>query len=112
MALWFEKLNCSGRTTYITRNISTLISIMKFKFSYFLSGYILLAISMIACAIVKQDRISSEYLKSLSVNRKGSNSWEISDKSECLSIVNKIDPYDPIYTFRECLVQRGYVLLN
>ena len=85
---------------------------MKFKFDYFLCGYIILAILMIACVTVEQDRISSEYLKSLSVHRKGSNSLEISDKSECLSILNKINPYDPIYTFRECLVKRGYVLLN
>jgi hypothetical protein len=85
---------------------------MIYKLIFLLCGYFALAALMIACAIVEQDRISSEYLKSLSVHRKGSNSLEISDKSECLSIVNKIDPYYPIYTFRECLVQRGYVLLN
>ena len=85
---------------------------MKFKLDNFIFGYILLAILMIACVTVEEGPISNEYLKSLSVHRKGSNSLEISDKSECLSILNKINPYDPIYTFRECLVQRGYVLLN
>jgi len=94
------------------RMVLPIENIMKFKFSYCLMGYICLAISMVACVTVEQDRISSEYLKSLSVHRKGSNRLEISDKSECLSIVNKINHYDPIYRFRECLVQRGYVLLN
>ena len=85
---------------------------MKFKFDYFLCGYIILAILMIACVTVEEGPISNEYLKSLSVYRKDSNSLDISDKSECLTITKNIPTYNPIYTFRQCLVQRGYVLLN
>jgi hypothetical protein len=85
---------------------------MKFKLDNFIFGYILLAILMIACVTVEEGPISNEYLKSLSVYRKDSNSLDISDKSECLTITKNMLTYNPIYTFRQCLVQRGYVLLN
>ena len=67
---------------------------------------------MIACVTVEEGPISNEYLKSLSVYRKDSNSLDISDKSECLTITKNMPTYNPFYTFRQCLVQRGYVLLN
>ena len=67
---------------------------------------------MIACVTVEKGPISNEYLNSLSVSRKDSNSLDISDKSECLTITKNIPTYNPMYTFRECLVKRGYVLLN
>ena len=85
---------------------------MIYKLIFLLCGYFALAALMIACVSVEQGPISSDYLKSLSVHRKDANSLDISDKSECLSITKNITTYDPIYTFRECLVKRGYVLLN
>jgi len=72
---------------------------MKFKLDNFIFGYIILAILMIACVTVEEGPISNEYLKSLSVYRKDSNSLDISDKSKCLTITKNMLTYNPIYTF-------------
>ena len=68
---------------------------MKFKLDNFIFGYILLAILMIACVTVEEGPISNEYFKSLSVYRKDSNSLDIFDKSECLTITKKYAHLQP-----------------
>jgi len=85
---------------------------MMYKLIFLLSGYFIFAGLITASFSFKQGPIYSEYLKSLKAHRKDTNNLDISGESECLTITKNMSTYNPIYTFRQCFVQRGYVLLN
>jgi len=83
-----------------------------YKLIFLLSGYFIFAALITASFSFKQGPIYSEYLKSLEAHRKDTNNLDISGESECLTIKKNMSTYNTIYTFRQCFVQRGYVLLN
>lgn len=66
----------------------------------------------IGCASVKPSYIDPDYVKSLIVLKNGSTFLDKADISYCLDFTEKISFYYPQVTFRECLVKRGYILLN
>ena len=71
-----------------------------------------LACLLVGCATVKTSLIDPGYINSLSVYKNGSSTLDKADIAHCIDVAEKTPHHTPIIVLRECLVQRGYMLLS
>ena len=71
-----------------------------------------LACLLVGCASVKTSLIDPGYISSLRVYKNGSSTLDKADIAHCIDVAEKNPYYYSNVAFRECLVQRGYMLLS
>ena len=67
---------------------------------------------LVGCVSVKPSLVDPGYITSLRVYKNGSSTLDKADIAHCLDVAEKRPYYYPNVVFRECLVQRGYMLLS